>query len=130
MADPPFVHPAAGPRPIEPGGTRVRVLRRRPSREEGEENPEERGEGQEEDAWRALLLEAVDDLNASFRRASVPFLCELEEDEAGYTLHVRREGDAEGVPTELEEEILDPRDLPRWLARIRTGLGLLVDETA
>jgi len=130
MADPPFVYPAAGPRPVEPGGTRVRVLRRRPPREESEENPDERGEGQEEDAWRALLLEAVEDLNASFRRASVPFFCELDEDEAGYTLHVRREGAGGEVPSELEEETLDPRDLPRWLARIRTGLGLLVDETA
>jgi hypothetical protein len=128
MADPPFVYATAAPRPVEPGGTRVRVRRRRPR---GEGDDAERGaEGSlEEDAWRALLVEAVADLNAAFQRAAVPFLCVLDEDEAGYTLHVRREGAGE-APAELEEETLEPRDLPRWLARIRTGLGLLVDETA
>ncbi len=128
MAEPPFIYPAASPRPVEPGGTRVRVPRRRPrDQETGAEGDEDKR--REEDAWRTLLAEAVDDLNASFRRAGAPFLCVLDEDESGYTLHVRREG-ADGPFEELEEEPLAPQDLDRWLARIRAGLGLLVDEKA
>jgi len=127
MADPPLVYAAAGLRPVAPGGTRVRVLRRRPQQEGAGEDAS--GDNREEEAWRTLLVEAVEDLNASFLRAAVPFLCVLDEDEAGYTLHVRRQGPG-AEPADVEEETMEPQDLPRWLARIRTGLGLLVDETA
>jgi hypothetical protein len=44
-------------------------------------------------------------------------------------LRVRRHGDA-GASQDVEDEVLEPQDLPRWLHRIRVGLGLLVDETA
>jgi hypothetical protein len=71
----------------------------------------------------------VDELNASFRSAGAPFACALEEDAKGLSLRVRRHGDA-GAGEDVEEEVLEPHELPRWLHRIRVGLGLLVDETA
>lgn len=131
MPDYPYVYAASPARPVQPGGTRVRVLRRnRPVEEErsGQEGGEDRGPGAEE-AWRTLLTQAVDELNASFRSAGAPFACALEEDAEGMFLRVRRHGDA-GASQDVEEEVLEPQELPRWLHRIRVGLGLLVDETA
>ncbi|MEW6489115.1 MAG: hypothetical protein AB1578_14505 [Thermodesulfobacteriota bacterium] len=130
MPDYPYVYAASPARPVQPGGTRVRVLRRgRPAQESAEEEGgEDRGPGGEE-TWRTLLTQAVDDLNASFRSAGAPFACALEEDAEGLFLRVRRHGDA-GAGEDVEDEVLEPQDLPRWLHRIRVGLGLLVDETA
>jgi hypothetical protein len=127
----PLVHGTGGAQPVAPGGTRVRFFRRRRREGEGEEagregeNRDERDEAK----WRALLEEAVEELNTAFRDAGVPTSCALEEDEHGLCLHVRRHGSG-GASEELEEEVLDPADLPKWLARIRTRLGLLVDERA
>ncbi len=132
MPDYPYVHAAAPPRPVQPGETRARVLRRGSGqggagREEGGE--EGRARGPEDDAWRQLLAEAVAELNGSLQRAGAPFTCTLEEDEEGITLRVRRGGE-DGTAEEVDEETLEPDDLPLWLERLRVGLGLIVDETA
>ena len=129
MPDYPYVYESTGPRPVAPGGTRVRVLRRRDQEAEGETEQEREGEGSTERSWRQLLENAVGELNDAFRRSGVPFHCLLEEDAQGLCLHVRREGD-DGVAEEVEEEVLAPSELPHWLTRFRTRLGILIDETA
>ncbi len=129
MPDYPYVYATSAPRPVLPGGTRVRVLRRGAGREEAGDEGDEGARGEEDRSWQALLHGAVEELNASFRRAGAPFTCDLEEDEHGISLHVRRHGE-DGRDREVEEETLEPRDLPLWLNRIRVGLGLLIDETA
>ena len=131
MPEYPYVHGSTEALPISPGGTRIRLLRRRRGEREGgeaEANPEgqkDRGEQR----WRALLGQAVEDLNASLRASGAAFACALEEDEAGFILRFRRAGEP-GEAQEIEEEILDPAELPRWLARIRSHLGILVDQSA
>ena len=130
MADYPYVYGSVGPRPVEQGGTRVRVFRRRRGESSEEKASEEGGrEAGGEEAWRSLLEEAVEELNRSFEQAGVPFTCLLDEDEEGLFLHVRREGE-DGSEQDVEEELLDPADLPQWLGRLRTRLGILLDEKA
>ncbi len=129
MPDYPYVYASPAPRPVEPGGTRIRVFRRRPRKgEEGAE--EERREAEERLArWREALTRAVDELNRAMEEAGLPHRVRLVEDSEGFLLHVST--GAEGAQPPLEaEELLDPADLPRWLARLRARLGLLVDETA
>lgn len=132
MPDYPHIYGTPGPRPIAAGGTRVRMARRRTPSQSGEDRSgAEEGGGRDREAatWRELLQEAVADLNASFQRSGAPFACALEEDAQGYSLVVKRVGDGDtGEP--IEEEILEPSELPQWLARIRTRLGILVDEKA
>lgn len=129
MPDYPYVYQSTGPRPVASGGTRVRVLRRRDQETEGETEQEREEQSSPGGSWHQLLEKAVAELNDAFRHAGVPFNCLLEEDAQGFCLHVRREGD-DGVAEEVEEEILSPSDLPQWLRRFRTRLGILVDETA
>lgn len=132
MPDHPYVYATTPARPVQAGGTRVRVLRRGSQPEGGpeeEEGGEDRDEAAAEEAWRTLLTQAVEELNASFRKAGAPFTCALEEDAEGLSLRVRRHGEA-GAREDVEEEVLESQDLPLWLHRIRVGLGLLVDETA
>ncbi len=131
MPDYPHVHGSLTVRPVGAGGTRIRLVRRRPGEAEGEETGENSAErkDQRDSAWRALIEEAVRELDASLRAAGAPFTCGLEEDEDGLILQVRRHR-REGVAPEVEEEYLEPTDLPEWLARIRSRLGILVDETA
>lgn len=124
MPDSPYVYATGAARPVEPGGTRVRVLRRRKPEDEPDEEPREPGA---EDRWRELLATAVDELNEAFREGGAAFRCTLEEDESGLCLHVHRTGGQGPGPSDVEE-VLDPADLPRWLARLRTRLGLLVDQ--
>ncbi len=131
MPDYPYVYAPPGtppPRPVEPGGTRIRVFRRRrgPAEEEtgaGGEDAEERLR-----RWREALQEAVEELNAELAAAGLPHRVRLGEDREGFWLHVT--GFPPGAPPLRVDELLDPADLPRWLARLRTRLGLLVDETA
>lgn len=129
MPEFPYVYGTDPALPVGPGGTRLRVLRRRPRDEtrDGDRGPEQDGGGRE-DAWRELLEQAVAELNRSFESARVPFVCTLDEDPAGFSLHVRRT-DAAAGGTEEVEELLEPAELPRWLARLRIRLGLLVDRT-
>lgn len=128
MPDYPYVDPSPPLPPVGPGGTRVRLFRR----QEHEEPDQERSPQEEEAnhaAWEELLKDAVGELNASFQRDGVPFTCVLEEEDQGFSLSVVREGDG-GAARAVEEEFLAPAELPRWLARLRLRLGLLVDETA
>lgn len=129
MPDYPYVDPSPAPLPVGPGGTRVRVFRRRQPEEEEQEESSPRDEEANDAAWEELLGQAVEELNAAFRQARVPFTCTLEEDEHSICLCVRREGDGPTAHA-VEEEVLAPGDLPRWLLRLRLRLGLLVDETA
>ncbi len=128
MPDHPYVYASPAPRPVEPGGTRIRVFRRRPRQEEGGE--EDRREAEERLArWREVLAQAVDELNRAMEEAGLPHRVRLVEDAEGFLLHVST--GADGPHPALEaEELLDPADLPRWLGRLRARLGLLVDETA
>ncbi len=132
MPDYPYVYGAQGPRPVMPGGTRIRLPRRRTPSEGGEDRAGgQAGEGGGQDAtpWKDLIREAVADLNASFQSSGAPFVCEIEEDAQGYSLVVRRFGS--GEPGEaIEEEALEPSELPEWLDRIRARLGILLDEKA
>ncbi|MDW7712390.1 MAG: hypothetical protein SCH98_18130 [Deferrisomatales bacterium] len=110
----------------------MRVLRRRPRGESATEPEPGRAApepGAEERAWREMLAAAAQELNESFRASGAPFLCAVEEDPEGITLRVSRLGE-EGRTEDVEEEVLDSRELPVWLGRLRLGLGLLVDETA
>lgn len=127
MPDSPYVYGTQAPRAVEPGGSRLRVFRRRaPAR--GEASEEARGSG-DEAGWRALLAEAVAELDDAFERAGTPWRCRLEEDEEGFVLRVSRpSADQAPGPADEVEEVLDPADLPAWLARLRARLGLLVDE--
>jgi hypothetical protein len=135
MPDYPYIHGTGGPQPVEPGSTRVRFFRRRRGGGEGEGDQErdeatrDSGEHKDESKWRTALEQAVEDLNSSFRDAGVPMVCALEEDEHGLCLHIRRHG-SDGTSEAVEEEVLDAADFPKWLARIRSRLGLLVDERA
>ena len=130
MPDYPYVYGTGALRPVAPGGTRIRLFRRRQEETEGDKNEPPHGEqGQDQSGWAEMLREAVEELNASLLRAGAPFRCSLEEDEGGLVFQVRREGGQPGPP-EVEEEILDPAELPRWLARIRSRLGVLIDEKA
>lgn len=126
MPDYPYVYAEGPARGVEPGGARVRVLRRRPR---GEKPTPEAPE--EPEAWEALLREAVEELNGAFRRTGAPFTCTLRADDAGFLLHVRHVGEPRADPTEEDavDEVLAPSDLPAWLRRLQTRLGLLVDET-
>jgi hypothetical protein len=130
MPDYPYVYTSDPLRQVAPGGTRVRFLRRRPRKGEEEESgtSPEGGKDRGDPGWRSLLETAVQELNDSFRDAKVPFSCTLEEDEDGFTLQVRPWGD--GGDPGVEEELLEPADLPQWLARLRSRLGILVDRTA
>ncbi len=131
MPDYPFTYAAAPPHPVAPGGTRVRLFRRRAR--PGEEAPRE-GPGEEEPSgWRALLTAAVAELNEAFAKGAAPFSCVLEEDRRGLSLrilHLSEDGSpvAPQGPVEEIEEFLDPAELPRWLARLRSHLGILVDD--
>ena len=129
MPDYPYVYATPAPRPVEPGGTRIRLFRRRPRQEE-EEGGEERREAEERLArWREVLTQAVDELNRAMEEAGLPHRVRLVEDAEGFLLHVST--GADGPHPALEtDELLDPADLPRWIARLRARLGLLVDETA
>jgi hypothetical protein len=107
----------------------VRLFRRRePEQEEGESPP--RDEAANDEAWEDVLEEAVEEMNAALQRAGAPFTCNLEEDEHGFCLSVLRKGSGGEAEYAIEEEVLAPGDLPRWLLRLRLRLGLLVDETA
>jgi hypothetical protein len=135
MPDYPYVYDSRAPRPIGLGGTRLRVFRRRPPAE-GTEHEENSGSAEESDArWRQLLGQAVEELNESFGHSGVPFLCSLDEDEGGFSLKISRipgpgeTAGAEDAPEGVEEAV-EPADLPRWLARLRARLGILVDEKA
>ncbi len=128
MPDYPYVDPSPALPPVGPGGTQMRLFRRREREEPGRERSPQEEEANDA-AWEGLLEDAVGELNAAFRRDGVPFTCVLEEDDRGFSLSILREGDG-SAPREVEEEFLDPTELPRWLARLRLRLGLLVDETA
>lgn len=128
MPDHPYVEPSPPLPPVEPGGTQVRLSRRRERREPSQEQgPQD--EAANDSAWEELLQAAVAELNAAFRDGGVPFRCELEEDAQGFSLSIRRQGDG-SPPGDVEEVVLSPAELPRWLARLRLRMGLLVDETA
>ncbi len=132
MPDYPYVYGEGPVRPIGPGGTTRRVFRKRATAQGGAPVEERYEEGQDL-AWRRLLEEAVEELNASFSRSQAPFACFLEEDGAGFALRVRRldvEGGASDEEGETIEDFLDPAELPQWLARLRAHLGILVDEKA
>lgn len=131
MPEFPYVYGLGSPRGVEPGGRRIRFLRRRAGKGGDSEDPAEKPEEHdaEEASWRVLLEDAVEQLNASFGRSAIPFLCVLEEDENGLSLRIRREGE-DGSTETVDEEILERSEFPRWLERIRSQLGLLVDETA
>ena len=131
MPDYPYVDPSPALRPVGPGGTRVRLLRRREREAAPEDERGHRDEAANDAAWEELLGSAVEELNVAFEQAGVPFTCTLGEDEHSMWLTVSRQSSGhEGEPLALDEEVLEPADLPRWLARLRLRLGLLVDETA
>ncbi|GAB4278815.1 MAG: hypothetical protein Kow0092_34630 [Deferrisomatales bacterium] len=132
MPDYPYVYGAGAPQAVASGGgTRVRVFRRRrrePEQQDtGEDTGTDRG-GDGADSWREALARAVDDLNESLRRSGAALRCSLEEDAGGLTLVILEEG-REGPPVEIEEELLHPEELPQWLQRLRTRLGLIFDAT-
>ncbi len=125
MADAPYVYAPSALRPVAPGGTRLRVPRRRNPKEQP---PGDEGEAGSEAEWGELLEASVDELNRAFEGAGAPFRCHLEVDEGGLSLVVRR---TDGDPGEGEvEEALSPADFPQWLGRLRSRLGLLVDQRA
>ncbi len=129
MPDYPYVYGAAGPRPVEPGGTRIRVFRRRPRR--GEEGGEQEDRGSAEDrwaAWREALAVAVEELNRALEAEGLATRFRLVEEEAGLGLEVT--GLPPGANLPPLPEALDPGDLPAWFARLRTRLGLLLDRRA
>lgn len=128
MADYPSVFPEGPVFPVAPGGAQARIPRRRNRREE-KEPPRDSYEA----VWRRLLEEAVADLNEEFHRTGAPYACLLLEDDTGFLLRVshldgasRQEGDP-GIQTGVADELLEPADLPVWLARLRAGIGILVD---
>ncbi|MBI5015963.1 MAG: hypothetical protein HZB55_10785 [Deltaproteobacteria bacterium] len=126
MPDYPYVYPEGAVRPIQPGATRLRFFRRRP-RSEGEAEPH--AAETPETAWGELLEAAIRDINAAFRQAGAPYTCVLEEDAAGFLLKVIHEsGEPLRKGTAEVDEVLEPADLPAWLARLRAHLGILVDE--
>lgn len=137
MPDYPYIYDTDGARP--PGGrsTLLRVFPRKRRKGDDGALADDRGDDpsrESEASWRLLLEQAVVDLNSSFRQAGIPFSCTLEEDRAGFCLRVLRLT-GEGSPgtssiEEVEEEALTPADLGRWLIRLRSRLGILVDETA
>ena len=129
MPDYPYVDPSPAPLPVGPGGTRVRLFRRREPEEEPEEERSHRDKAANDAAWEELMESAVDELNTSFEQAGVPFTCTLGEDQHSMWLTVNRQNE-DGGGESVEEEVLEPADLPRWLSRLRLRLGLLVDETA
>lgn len=106
----------------------MRVFRRR--RGPAQEETGAEGEDTEERLrrWREALQEAAQELNAELAAAGLPHRVQVGEDPEGFWLHVT--GFPPGTPSLRVDEPLDPADLPRWLARLRTRLGLLVDETA
>ncbi|WP_025322498.1 hypothetical protein [Deferrisoma camini] len=129
MPDYPYVYGTAGPRPVEPGGTRIRVFRRRPRR--GEEEGGEQDRDSAEDrwaAWREALADAVEELNRALEAEGVATRFLLVEEEAGLGLEVT--GLPPGANLPPLPEALDPDDLPAWFARLRTRLGLLLDRRA
>ena len=140
MPDYPYIYDAKAAHPVGPGGTRLRVFRRRETAYEeeggGEQREDHESSSDREAAWRRLLNEAVEELNGSFRQSGVPFSCTLEEDDTGFCLRVFRQlhnQESEGaaaVAEEVEEEVVEPSQLPLWLTRIRSRLGLLLDEKA
>lgn len=125
MPDYPYVYGTAAPRPVEPGGTRIRVFRRRRGEEE-----EERGEETADRwaAWEAALAEAVEELNRHLEAAGSAVRAQLAEEEG--SLFLTLSGLPGALPSALPAVPLDPADLPRWFGRLRSHLGLLVDETA
>jgi hypothetical protein len=129
LADYPSVFPENPVFPVGPGGTQVRVPRRRTRREE--KNPPRESD---ESEWRELLERAVAELNEEFRKHRTPYACRLHEDDTGFLLRVLRLDTPhprletpEGPSEEISEELLEPSDLPAWLARLRAGLGILLD---
>jgi hypothetical protein len=105
---------------------------RRPRGEGQGENAGENREGGNEHGgpgWRVLLAQAVDEFNASLHASGSAFACALEEDEAGFVLQFRRTAEG-GEDPEIEEELLDPTEFPKWLARLRSRLGILMDQSA
>jgi hypothetical protein len=132
VPDYPYVYAEGPVRPIQPGATRLRVFRRGPRREGEPESPITAAGSTRDDRdtrWRRLLEAAVGELNATLRKAGAPYVCHLEEDEAGFLLKViHRDGEPlEEGPDEVDE-VLEPEELPAMLARLRTRLGILVDE--
>ncbi|MBI5443543.1 MAG: hypothetical protein HY900_20325 [Deltaproteobacteria bacterium] len=134
MPDYPYPYAMNPTRPIGPGGARLRLFRRRPRPEEEpgfETAPAEADLAR----WRELLAGSVAELNESFQASQAPFRCALEEDEAGVSLRLFRLAEdgsvsaPEGLPEEIEEH-LELAELPRWLARLRSRLGIVVDERA
>ncbi|GAB6063019.1 hypothetical protein [Deferrisoma palaeochoriense] len=125
MPDYPYVYGTAAPRPVEPGGTRIRVFRRR-REEQGEEGGEEAADRWA--AWEEALAEAVEELNRDLEAQGSGVRVHLAEEEG--SLFLTLTGLPGALPSPLPSAPLDPADLPRWFARLRSHLGLLVDETA
>ena len=134
MPDYPYVYDTNATRPVEYGGARLRVFRRRGREDEGGEPDDHSSHGDYESKWREMLRQAVDDLNDAFRRSGAAFLCALDEDESGFCLRVFRLGaggpGSDAMAEGVDEEVVNPEELPLWLSRLRSRLGLLVDETA
>ncbi len=134
MPDYPYIYAANSPLRVTPGGTRTRFFRRRHPAEGEEETPGPERSA-EEARWFELLSAAVAELNEALQRSRAPFACTFEEDERGLSLRVFHLAE-DGSPVssgESPEEIdvsLDPADLPVWLARLRSHLGVVVDERA
>lgn len=128
MPDYPYIYPEGPARAVETGGTRVRVLRRRPRQPEAE-RPAEHDSDPGEPQWRTLLEEAVRALNEEFERTGAPYFCDLLEDDSGFVLSVEAAGSGPNGSEETEE-VLEPADLPAWLSRLHARLGILVDRRA
>lgn len=134
MPDYPYVYDTDAARPPGARSTRLRVSPRKRRQADDGALADDRGDDpsrESEASWRLLLEQAVVDLNSSFRQAGIPFSCTLDEDRAGFCLRVLRlTGDHSEETSSIEEEALTPADLGRWLIRLRSRLGILVDETA
>ncbi len=126
MPDYPYVYGAPASPPVDPGGTRYRLGRRRPRRDgrAGEDAGDRGGDDERHEAWRSLLGDAVDALNRSMGASGRPHRFALEEDAGEFWLRVVLP-EGSGV-----EERLDPAELDRWLARLRAQVGVVLDREA
>jgi hypothetical protein len=134
VPDYPYAYGVNPVHPIGPRGARLRFFRRRAGEEE-QTAPASPAGVDEMARWRELLSGSVAELNASLERSGAPFRCALEEDDTGLSLrvfHLAEDGSAPPLDPLAEEveEHLDPADLPRWLERLRSRLGIVVDERA
>jgi hypothetical protein len=132
VPDYPYVYSSNPARPSTPGGTRHRFFRRGPPSEEEGATREEAE--RERLRWLELLSVAVAELNETFQKAAAPFSCRIEEDGAGLSLRIYplAEDGATKAFSEFEEreEYLDPAEFPKWLDRLRSMLGIVIDERA